>query len=102
MLKMRSLHIVLFTFLVLFIPIRIYAQESRIALVIGNSDYQHGGILLNPVNDAVDISQALRNTGFEVIEYKNLDYVGMKRTIDQFGLKLLGHPLRFGLIYKRR
>jgi len=94
---MKSLHRFLFAVLVLFVPVMTYSQGSRIALVIGNSDYQNGGVLLNPVNDAVDISQALRNTGFEVIEYRNLDYVGMKRAIDQFGLKLLGHEV--GLFY---
>ncbi len=91
------LYRVLFVLLVLSLPFQGSSQGSRMALVIGNSEYQNAGFLLNPVNDAVDISVALRNTGFEVIEYKNLDLVGMKRAIDQFGLKLMGKDI--GLFY---
>jgi uncharacterized caspase-like protein len=81
----------------LFFTLSSHAQVSRLALVIGNSDYQNAGFLLNPVNDAADISQALKNTGFEVIGYQNLDLVGMKRAIDDFGLKLLNRDV--GLFY---
>ena len=94
---MKNLQRVLFCLLVFVNNMFIQAQGNRIALVIGNSDYQNSGDLLNPVNDAADISEALRNTGFEVIELKDLDYVSMKRAIDQFGLKLLGHDV--GLFY---
>jgi Caspase domain len=34
--------------------------EKRVALVIGNSAYQHVPALLNPANDARDIAAALR------------------------------------------
>jgi hypothetical protein len=94
---MRRLFQVFFISLLAFYSAAMTAQESRLALVIGNSEYQNAGFLLNPVNDAVDISEALRNTGFEVIEYTNLDLIGMKRAIDQFGLKLLGYDV--GLFY---
>jgi len=83
--------------LLLLIPAEVFSQGSRVALVIGNSEYQNTGFLLNPVNDAADISQALRNTGFEVLEYKNLGLVEMKRTIDLFGARLMNHDV--GLFY---
>ncbi len=43
------------------------AAEKRVALVIGNSKYAQAAALPNPVNDANDISAALKRAGFEVI-----------------------------------
>ena len=65
------------------------AEEKRIALVIGNSAYQTAP-LKNPVNDAEDITRALRASGFDVIEKKDLDQNGMKRAIREFGMKIRG------------
>ena len=42
------------------------AAAERVALVIGNGDYAHVGPLPNPVNDAADVSAALRGMGFAV------------------------------------
>ncbi len=58
------------------------------ALVIGNSNYINGGILLNPVNDAKAIAQALRKLNFEVMEYENIQQIKMKKVIDKFGDRL--------------
>ena len=44
------------------------SAEKRVALVIGNSAYQHTATLKNPSNDATDMAQALRNLDFEVID----------------------------------
>lgn len=63
------------------------ATERRIALVIGNSAYETAP-LKNPVNDARDISSALRRSGFEVIHKENVDQNGMKRAIREFGAKI--------------
>jgi hypothetical protein len=41
-------------------PTRIQGPEQRIALVIGNSNYQNVAQLSNPSNDAKAISQLLR------------------------------------------
>lgn len=41
-------------------------QDRRTALVIGNGTYKSSP-LRNPVNDATDIANALRNLGFSVI-----------------------------------
>ena len=46
-------------------------SEKRLALVIGNSDYQHSGSLLNPVNDASDMAAMLQQLGFDVISLTN-------------------------------
>lgn len=47
------------------------SPDRRVALVIGNSAYQHGP-LANPVNDARAIAGRLRSLGFEVILRENL------------------------------
>ncbi|TIW07793.1 MAG: caspase family protein, partial [Mesorhizobium sp.] len=41
--------------------------EKRIALVIGNSAYQHALQLANPQNDAGDIASKLTGLGFDVV-----------------------------------
>ena len=40
--------------------------EQRVALVIGNSNYQTAPKLANPGNDAQSMSQLLNSAGFEV------------------------------------
>jgi Caspase domain len=60
--------------------------------VIGNSAYRFAADLANPTNDATDISAALRNIGFEVVEGKNLDNGGMKDAIREFSHKLGRRP----------
>jgi len=62
-------------------------QQKRLALVIGNGNYE-SSILPNPENDAKAIRVALQKVGFTVIEYENLGLVPMKRAIDDFGMKL--------------
>jgi hypothetical protein len=46
--------------------------ERRLALVIGNKDYQNLPPLTNTLNDADDMARALEKLGFEVILRKNL------------------------------
>jgi uncharacterized caspase-like protein len=58
--------------------------------VIGNSAYQYSAPLPNPTNDAVDMAAALKRLGFEVIEGRDLDESGMRRTIKRFAELLTG------------
>jgi hypothetical protein len=64
-------------------------SEVRVALVIGNSAYRDAP-LMNPVNDARDIAQALTRLGFEVIHREDLSQSEMKRAIRAFGEKIRG------------
>lgn len=60
-------------------------QEQRVALVIGNNDYQ--GVLSklsNPVNDARAIKGMLEQRGFRVIYNENGTKRGMKKSLDEF------------------
>ncbi|SFV71770.1 Mlr3463 protein [hydrothermal vent metagenome] len=61
------------------------ANQKRIALVIGNSDYINAGRLANPVNDARGMAKALTSLGFKVLEHEDLGQSDMKRAIDEFG-----------------
>ncbi|MCX7150454.1 MAG: caspase family protein [Rhodocyclales bacterium] len=68
-------------------------QGRRIALVIGNGDYQYPDNLpklVNPTHDAEDIAEALRGFGFEVIERKNQTFEAMNQAIAEFGSKIGG------------
>ena len=68
------------------------ARGQRIALVIGNGNYQQPDLpkLANPTNDAEDIARALRGFGFDVIERKNQTLEGMNQAIAEFGSKIGG------------
>jgi len=73
------------------------AQEKRLALVIGNSQYSHSNNLANPINDAKDMATALKRLGFEVILKKNLSLNEMRETVDDFGERLIKYDV--GLFY---
>jgi uncharacterized caspase-like protein len=66
------------------------APGKRVALVIGNGAYQFTAPLANPANDAGDMGAVLKRMGFEVIEGRNLDESGMRRTIKRFAEALTG------------
>jgi hypothetical protein len=56
----------------------------RIALVIGNADYEFAP-LRNPVNDARAMTAALKSLGFTVTSLENSSQAAMKKAIDDFG-----------------
>lgn len=58
--------------------------DKRVALVIGNGNYQNTQRLPNPTNDATDIAAALKRTGFETIVGLDLDKAGMENATIQF------------------
>jgi Tfp pilus assembly protein PilF len=74
-------------------PPQTVPADRRVALVIGNSRYQHAVQLPNPSNDAADIAQALRKLRFDVIEGRDLDRRAMEDKIRAFGRKLEGADL---------
>ena len=64
-----------------------FAQDKKVALVIGNSVYKNVFPLKNPVNDAADIGAALKRAGFDVTTLNNATIADMKRGLKQFGDK---------------
>jgi len=59
--------------------------ETRIALVIGNSDYQIVDGLDNPRNDALDITVALEGLGFDVMLEIDVSIARFETLIETFG-----------------
>ena len=57
--------------LIILVSFEAQGQEKRLALVIGNSSYEKG-LLKNPVNDALLISETLKVVGFDVILKTNI------------------------------
>jgi uncharacterized caspase-like protein len=62
--------------------------EKRVALVVGNSAYQHTGRLSNPRNDATDVAAALKKHGFDVVEGFDLDKAAFDRKVRDFATQL--------------
>ena len=59
-------------------------NEQRVALVVGNSAYKESP-LKNPVNDAADVTTALRSLGFTVTLRTNANQRQMKQALREFG-----------------
>lgn len=64
------------------------SNEKRIALVIGNSTYLHGGALKNPVSDANLMATTLQSLGFTVIKKLNASLRTMQLASTDFKTKL--------------
>jgi tetratricopeptide (TPR) repeat protein len=58
--------------------------DTRVAFVVGNSDYESVSPLTNPINDALDVSVALEGLGFEVILGINVSGDAMRDAAAQF------------------
>jgi formylglycine-generating enzyme required for sulfatase activity len=80
--------------------------EKRVALVIGNALYKNAATLLNPRNDATDVSEALKRLGFETIvgldlnkdgmEEKSIAFARAARDADVALVYYSGHAMQFG------
>jgi formylglycine-generating enzyme required for sulfatase activity/uncharacterized caspase-like protein len=67
--------------------------ETRVALVIGNSNYQSVARLDNPRNDARLIADTLKSLGFTLVgndAQLDLDKPGLDRAVRAFGTQLAG------------
>lgn len=67
--------------------------DKRIALVIGNSDYEHQSYLRNAQKDAGDVANTLRKLGFDVYETYECDYEEMKQALGAFQKKCQGYDI---------
>lgn len=95
---MRTLYLfILLVFSFLFMMAPQTNAASRTALVIGNSAYK-ASPLKNPVNDAKDMEQILKDYGFDVTLLLDASYREMKTAVRTFGKKLRNR-LGTGLFY---
>lgn len=68
----------------------------RLALVIGNASYPRG-MLKNPLHDADDMTRALRQSGFSVMELRDASLQQMRSAVRQFGDRMAANDV--GLVY---
>jgi hypothetical protein len=75
------------------------AAQQKYALVIGNGAYTGITRLNNPVNDAADISAALRGLGFTVDQLTNANRVQMEEGVTRLKNRLGGARGSYGFFY---
>ena len=63
--------LVVLTLLMIVLAVAQASAAKRVALVIGNSAYQHTAKLSNPQNDANLMAKTLRRLGFDVLARTN-------------------------------
>ena len=80
--------VISFAFCVSVMSIAAGATE-RVALVIGNSQYERAASLRNPVNDANDVGAALADVGFEVTTVHNANRQEILGALTHFKTKSL-------------
>ncbi len=89
-LERRALSVTLLAVFLLFWTPLSASAEKRVALVIGNANYQSVAPLDNPGHDATDMANKLRGLNFEVIEGTDADLSALKGYIKQFSQQLNG------------
>jgi hypothetical protein len=62
--------------------------DQRVALVIGNSNYQTAPKLANPGNDAQSMAQLLNSAGFEVTQATDLTRRDMVKVVQDFSARV--------------
>lgn len=67
--------------------------DTKVALVIGNSAYEHTAQLTNPANDARSVAAVLTSLGFKVTQGTDLDKPGFDRAVGEFVSSLPGAKL---------
>jgi len=72
-----------------------WAAERRVALVIGNARYQHGGAMPAAGANAGVVADALQRAGFEVTTANNLEHRGLVAALSRFQQALAGADLGF-------
>jgi hypothetical protein len=66
------------------------AIETRVALVVGASAYQHASHLANTVNDAKEVAAKLKHLGFEVETVMDPDRQQFEVAVRRFGQRARG------------
>jgi len=85
-------------FLIIIINTAIVA-ETRVALVIGNSNYETWGKLKNTKNDARDMKNLLESRGFNVLYGTDLTRVEFEELLSEFRDRLAKNKKSIGLFY---
>jgi len=67
-----------------------FFQKKKVALIIGNGNYQHTTKLKNPTNDSQDIRDSLAQIGFQIFYGENLKQTEFKRLVRDFANSING------------
>ena len=86
----RSSFIATVLVLVVFASASVVLADGRVALVVGNSTYDHIGRLPNAENDAVDMAAALARLGFDVTTELDADRVSLTEALRAFTRRSAG------------
>jgi uncharacterized caspase-like protein len=70
-------------------------MTQRLALIIGNSEYESGRLNSNPIDDANGMENELKKLDFSVRKRTNLDLNSMQKEIDRFLSKIKKHDIVF-------
>lgn len=65
-----------------------FATTNKVALVIGNSEYQNTEVLPNPQNDASALAEKLKSLDFDVIHVNNANALQTRNVIKYFNDKI--------------
>lgn len=81
-------------------PTALQGPEQRVALVIGNANYQNAPQLANPDDDAKSMAQFLNSAGFEVVAATDLTQNDMLRVVQDFSAKVASRgPNTVAMVY---
>lgn len=81
-------------------PTALQGPEQRVALVIGNANYQNAPRLANPDDDAQSMAQFLNSAGFEVVAATDLTQNDMLRVVQDFSAKVASRgPNTVAMVY---
>ena len=76
------------------------SYERRVALVIGNGNYQGAiGRLDNPANDATSMANVMSALGFTVYRGIDLDADGLEKCLSRFTTELQSNPTDIALFF---
>jgi TRAP transporter TAXI family solute receptor len=77
--------------------IKKYSKESKVALVIGNANYNHFSKLKNSRNDAKDMQTVLESKGFKVYYLQDASLRDMKKAVRDFAYDIKNGGV--GMVY---
>lgn len=66
------------------VTVAVASVGDRVALVIGNENYEAAAALKNPINDATAIAGKLETLGFDVVKGTDLSYDALRDTVREF------------------
>jgi len=72
------------TYTLFVLALALASAESRVALVIGNGQYEHSRKLVNPPNDGAAMAAKLRAAGFTVTELYHAEHEKMEAALKTF------------------